>query len=42
MLITGGVPPTERKAIQQDFHQSKQICVATEAAGEGSTCSSAT
>jgi superfamily II DNA or RNA helicase len=33
--IHGGVPPMERKAIQQDFHQSKQICVATEAAGEG-------
>jgi superfamily II DNA or RNA helicase len=33
--IHGGVPPTKRKEIQQDFHQTKQICVATEAAGEG-------
>ncbi|GIK77426.1 MAG: helicase [Actinomycetes bacterium] len=33
--IHGGMPPTERRLIQQDFHQSKQICVATEAAGEG-------
>lgn len=40
--IHGGVPPMERKAIQQDFHQSKQICVATEAAARESTCSSAT
>jgi superfamily II DNA or RNA helicase len=33
--IHGGIPPTERKPIQQDFHQNKQICIATEAAGEG-------
>ncbi len=33
--IHGGQPPVERKQIQQDFHQNKQICIATEAAGEG-------
>jgi len=33
--IHGGHPPMARKEIQQDFHQNKQICVATEAAGEG-------
>jgi superfamily II DNA or RNA helicase len=33
--IHGGIPPTSRKEIQQDFHQNKQICIATEAAGEG-------
>ena len=33
--IHGGIPPTARKEIQQDFHQNKQICIATEAAGEG-------
>jgi len=33
--IHGGVPPMERKRIQQDFHQNKQVCIATEAAGEG-------
>ena len=33
--IHGGIPPTSRKQIQQDFHQNKQICIATEAAGEG-------
>jgi superfamily II DNA or RNA helicase len=33
--IHGGHPPTERKKIQQDFRQNKQICIATEAAGEG-------
>ncbi len=33
--IHGGIPPTARKQIQQDFHQNKQICIATEAAGEG-------
>jgi SNF2 family DNA or RNA helicase len=33
--IHGGDPPTERKKIQQDFRLTKQICVATEAAGEG-------
>jgi len=33
--IHGGLPPTQRKQIQQEFHQDKQICIATEAAGEG-------
>jgi superfamily II DNA or RNA helicase len=33
--IHGGHPPTTRKQIQQEFHQERQICVATEAAGEG-------
>src|SRR5579875_918655 len=33
--IHGGHPPAERKRIQQEFHQSRQVCVATEAAGEG-------
>ncbi len=33
--IHGGIPPTQRKQIQQDFHENKQVCVATEAAGEG-------
>ena len=33
--IHGGIPPAERKQIQQQFHQERQICVATEAAGEG-------
>ncbi len=33
--IHGGQPPTARKEIQQQFHQDKQICIATEAAGEG-------
>jgi superfamily II DNA or RNA helicase len=33
--IHGGHPPSERKKIQQDFRLSKQICIATEAAGEG-------
>jgi hypothetical protein len=33
--IHGGHPPTERKKIQQDFRRNKQICIATEAAGEG-------
>jgi SNF2 family DNA or RNA helicase len=33
--IHGGMPPTERRKIQQEFHESRQICVATEAAGEG-------
>jgi superfamily II DNA or RNA helicase len=33
--IHGGINPRDRKAIQQEFHQSKEICVATEAAGEG-------
>ena len=33
--IHGGLPPRDRKRVQQLFHQEKQICVATEAAGEG-------
>lgn len=33
--IHGGLPPTERKRTQQLFHQERQICIATEAAGEG-------
>jgi SNF2 family DNA or RNA helicase len=33
--IHGGLPPVVRKKVQQEFHQEKQICVATEAAGEG-------
>jgi superfamily II DNA or RNA helicase len=33
--IHGGHPPTERKQIQQEFRTKKQICIATEAAGEG-------
>ncbi len=33
--IHGGHPPGARKQIQQEFHQSRQICIATEAAGEG-------
>ena len=33
--IHGGLPPTDRKRVQQLFHQERQICIATEAAGEG-------
>jgi superfamily II DNA or RNA helicase len=33
--IHGGLPPTRRREIQQDFRLNQQICVATEAAGEG-------
>ncbi|MDG9711664.1 helicase-related protein [Streptomyces sp. DH10] len=33
--IHGGQSPTERKRAQHDFRQNKQICIATEAAGEG-------
>lgn len=33
--IHGGMNPHERKRAQAEFHTSKQICVATEAAGEG-------
>lgn len=33
--IHGGHAPPERKRIQQEFRQDKQICIATEAAGEG-------
>ncbi|MDA8047536.1 MAG: helicase-related protein [Actinomycetota bacterium] len=33
--IHGGHPPAQRKAIQHEFRTQKQVCVATEAAGEG-------
>ena len=33
--IHGGMNPRERKQAQEDFRVSRQICVATEAAGEG-------
>ena len=33
--IHGGMNPRERKQAQEDFRASRQICVATEAAGEG-------
>ena len=33
--IHGGMNPRERKETQEDFRTSRQICVATEAAGEG-------
>lgn len=33
--IHGGMNPHERKRAQEDFRTSQQICVATEAAGEG-------
>jgi superfamily II DNA or RNA helicase len=33
--IHGGHSPVDRKRIQHDFRANKQICVATEAAGEG-------
>jgi SNF2 family DNA or RNA helicase len=33
--IHGGMNPHERKRAQEDFRTSKQICIATEAAGEG-------
>ena len=33
--IHGGLNPRERKQAQEDFRTSRQICVATEAAGEG-------
>ena len=33
--IHGGMNPHERKQAQEDFRASRQICVATEAAGEG-------
>ena len=35
VTIHGGHNPHERKRLQQEFRQSKQICIATEAAGEG-------
>jgi hypothetical protein len=34
-LIHGGMNPHERKRAQEQFRTDKQICVATEAAGEG-------
>lgn len=33
--IHGGMNPRERKRVQEEFRTTKQICVATEAAGEG-------
>ncbi|MBA3421744.1 MAG: DUF3883 domain-containing protein [Thermoleophilaceae bacterium] len=33
--IHGSHPPEARRQIQQEFHQSRQVCIATEAAGEG-------
>ena len=33
--IHGGMNPRDRKQAQEDFRTSRQICVATEAAGEG-------
>jgi superfamily II DNA or RNA helicase len=33
--IHGGMNPHERKRAQEEFRTSKQICIATEAAGEG-------
>ncbi len=33
--IHGGMNPHERRAAQDDFRYNKQVCVATEAAGEG-------
>jgi superfamily II DNA or RNA helicase len=33
--IHGGMNPHERKRTQEDFRTSRQVCVATEAAGEG-------
>lgn len=33
--IHGGMNPHERKRAQEDFRTGKQICIATEAAGEG-------
>lgn len=33
--IHGGMDPHERKTAQDDFRYSKQVCIATEAAGEG-------
>jgi superfamily II DNA or RNA helicase len=33
--IHGGMNPHERKHAQEDFRTSRQVCVATEAAGEG-------
>jgi hypothetical protein len=31
--IHGGMAPVDRRQVQQDFHQHKQVCIATEAAG---------
>jgi len=33
--IHGGHPPAIRKAIQHEFRTARQVCIATEAAGEG-------
>jgi len=33
--IHGGHPPAQRKSIQHEFRTTHQVCVATEAAGEG-------
>jgi superfamily II DNA/RNA helicase len=33
--IHGGMNPHERKRMQEDFRTTRQVCVATEAAGEG-------
>ena len=35
--IHGGMNPHERKHAQEDFRTSRQVCVATEAAGEGNS-----
>lgn len=35
VTIHGGMNPHERKRAQDDFHYTKQVCIATEAAGEG-------
>ena len=35
VTIHGGMNPRERKRAQDDFRYNKQVCVATEAAGEG-------
>lgn len=35
VTIHGGLNPHERKRAQDEFHYSKQVCLATEAAGEG-------
>lgn len=35
VTIHGGMNPHERKRAQDDFHYNKQVCIATEAAGEG-------
>jgi superfamily II DNA or RNA helicase len=35
VTIHGGMNPHERKRAQDEFHYNKQVCIATEAAGEG-------